>query len=118
MTARRRYVLSAMLRPMVTYVARVRSNLARLQNRLNSISSAASNVGGGGAQGAPAGAAAAGGASAPGAVDPGVIENIRRRVEEIQKRISDIVSRISSSLSPFPAASAVANPPHPIPGRK
>lgn len=90
LVARRRYVMSALLRPMGTYVRRVRTNLERLQNRVNQLQSAASSVGGGG--------------SRPGGfVDAAAIETIRKRIEDISKRISDIVNRIRFSLTPTSA---------------
>lgn len=76
-----------MLRPMVTYVRRVRSNLERLQTRLNALQAQAD------AQNATL-------AQRPSIVDSAAIENIRRRVEEVQRRVGDIVYRIRGSLAP------------------
>lgn len=90
LVARRRYVMSALLRPMGTYVRRVRTNLERLQNRVNQLQAAASSVGG---QNRPGG----------GFVDAAAIETIRRRIDDISKRISDIVNRIRFSLTPTSA---------------
>jgi len=87
LTQRRRYVLAAMLRPMVTYVRRVRSNLERLQTRLNALQAQAD------AQNSTL-------AQRPSIVDSAAIENIRRRVEEVQRRVGDIVGRIRGSLAP------------------
>lgn len=91
LVARRRYVMSALLRPMGTYVRRVRTNLERLQNRVNQLQAAAtSSVGNG--QNRPGGF-----------VDAAAIETIRRRIDDISKRISDIVNRIRFSLTPTSA---------------
>lgn len=93
LVARRRYVMSALLRPMGTYVRRVRTNLERLQNRVNQLQAAAVSVGGG-----------SGGQNRPGGfVDAAAIETIRRRIDDISKRISDIVNRIRFSLTPTSA---------------
>lgn len=91
LVARRRYVMSALLRPMGTYVRRVRTNLERLQNRVNQLQAAAASVGGGG------------GNRPGGFVDAAAIETIRRRIDDISKRISDIVNRIRFSLTPTSA---------------
>lgn len=90
LVARRRYVMSALLRPMGTYVRRVRTNLERLQNRVNQLQATASSVGNG--QNRPGGF-----------VDAAAIETIRRRIDDISKRISDIVNRIRISLTPTSA---------------
>lgn len=90
LVARRRYVMSALLRPMGTYVRRVRTNLERLQNRVNQLQAAATSVGG---QNRPGG----------GFVDAAAIETIRRRIDDISKRISDIVNRIRFGLTPTSA---------------
>lgn len=88
--ARRRYVLSAVITPMGTYVRRVRTNLERLQNRLSALQAAATSMGGGN--------------NRPGGfVDAAAIENMRRRIDEISKRISDIINRIRFSLTPTSA---------------
>lgn len=89
--ARRRYVMSALLRPMGTYVRRVRTNLERLQNRVNQLQAAAVSVGGGN------------GNRPGGFVDAAAIDTIRRRIDDISKRISDIVNRIRFSLTPTSA---------------
>lgn len=90
LVARRRYVMSALLRPMGTYVRRVRTNLERLQTRVNQLQAAASSVNNNGAR--------------PGGfVDAAAIESIRRRIDDISKRISDIVNRIRFSLTPTSA---------------
>lgn len=91
LVSRRRYVMSALLRPMGTYVRRVRTNLERLQNRVNQLQAAAVSVGGGGGQ------------RPGGFVDAAAIETIRRRIDDISKRISDIVNRIRFSLTPTSA---------------
>lgn len=96
LVARRRYVMSALLRPMGTYVRRVRTNLERLQNRVNQLQAAASSVGSG--------------ANRPGGfVDAAAIETIRRRIDDISKRISDIVNRIRFSLTPTSAPLGSSN---------
>jgi len=87
LSQRRRYVLAAMLRPMVTYVRRVRSNLDRLQNRLNALRAQAD------AQNSTL-------TQRPAIVDSEAIQNIRRRVEDIQRRVGDIVWRIRGSFAP------------------
>ena len=86
-----------MLRPMTTYVRRVRTNLERLQNRLNSLQSASSSAAT--ALNNPAGGGTSGGVVGPTTVDQGVIDNIRKRFEDIQKRISDIMGRIGYAFS-------------------
>lgn len=94
LVARRRYVMSALLRPMGTYVRRVRTNLERLQNRVNQVQAAASSVGGG--------------ANRPGGfVDQAAIEAINKRIQDISKRISGIVNQIRVSMTP---TSAPLNP--------
>lgn len=96
LVARRRYVMSALLRPMGTYVRRVRTNLERLQNRVNQLQAAASSVSGNG--------------NRPGGfVDAAAIETIRRRIDDISKRISDIVNRIRFSLTPTSAPISQSN---------
>lgn len=85
-----------MLRPMTTYVRRVRTNLERLQNRLNSLQSASSSAAQ--ALNNPVGGGTSSGVG-PSAVDQGVIDNIRKRFEDIQKRISDIMGRIGYAFS-------------------
>ena len=92
LVARRRYVMSALLRPMGTYVRRVRTNLERLQTRVNQLQAAAVSVGGGNGPSRPGGF-----------VDAAAIETIRRRIDDISKRISDIVNRIRFSLTPTSA---------------
>lgn len=92
LVARRRYVMSALLRPMGTYVRRVRTNLERLQNRVNQLQAAAQSVGGN-----------QNGQRPGGFVDAAAIETIRRRIDDISKRISDIVNRIRFSLTPTSA---------------
>ncbi|XP_054168176.1 uncharacterized protein LOC128965494 [Oppia nitens] len=96
LTNRRRYILSAMLRPMLNSVRRIRSNVVRIQTQLTSIQSAAAQVG-----------TRPGGAQTLGAADQTAIDSIRKRVDDIQKRISDIIGRISSSLN-IPGASPAA----------
>jgi len=101
LTNRRRYILSAMLRPMLNSVRRIRSNVVRIQTQLTNIQSAASNVGSG-LGGRPQ-------AQTLGAADQTAIDGIRKRVDEIQKRIGDIIGRISSSLNiPGSVPSAVS----------
>jgi len=90
LTANRRYVLSAMLRPMLNSVRRIRSNVVRIQTQLTNIQSAATA-----ASTAPGSSPRPG---QPGPVDQGAIESIRQRVNEIQRRIGEIISRIGSSL--------------------
>ena len=92
LVARRRYVMSALLRPMGTYVRRVRTNLERLQNRVNQLQAAAVSVGGN-----------QNGQRPGGFVDHAAIETIRHRIDDISKRISDIVNRIRFSLTPTSA---------------
>jgi len=87
LTTRRRYILSAMLRPMLNSVRRIRSNVVRIQTQLLSIQSAANSVGN-----RP-------GAQTLGAADQTAIDSIRKRVDDIQKRIGDIIGRISTSLN-------------------
>lgn len=94
LVSRRRYVLSAMLRPMVTYVRRVRNNLERLQTRLQAVSAVATS-----GNNASPGQNPSGPAAPPG-VDSSAIDSIRRRIDEISRRIGDIVNRIRGSLSP------------------
>ena len=90
LVSRRRYVMSALLRPMGTYVRRVRTNLERLQTRVNHLQAAAQSVGNG--------------STRPGGfVDAQAIESINSRIQEISKRISDIVNRIRFSLTPTSA---------------
>jgi len=96
LVSRRRYVLSAMLRPMVTYVRRVRNNLERLQTRLQAISAVATS---GNNQSSPGSPNPSGPAAPPG-VDASAIDSIRRRIDEISRRIGDIVNRIRGSLAP------------------
>jgi len=106
LTARRRYVMAAMLRPLSTYVRRVRSNLERLQNRINSLQTFAT-AGPGAAAGPPGPPVGA----AP--IDQGVMASIRRQVEQIQKQIAGIMNRISQSLSlppPFTGLGSTAAP--------
>jgi len=111
LTARRRYVMAAMLRPLSTYVRRVRSNLERLQNRIQSLQTFAT-AGPGAAASAPgAGGIGIGAGAAP--IDQGVLASIRRQVEQIQKQIAGIVNRISQSLSlppPFTGLGSTAAP--------
>lgn len=92
LVARRRYVMSALLRPMGTYVRRVRTNLERLQTRVNQLQAAAVSVGGGNGPNRPGGL-----------VDAAAITTIQRRIDDISKRISDIVTRIRFSLTPTSA---------------
>jgi hypothetical protein len=87
LTARRRYILSAMLRPMLNSVRRIRSNVMRIQTQLTSIQSAASAPG------------TRPNSGLPNPADQTAIDNIRKRVEDIQKRIGDIIGRIGSTLS-------------------
>jgi len=99
LTSRRRYILSAMLRPMLNSVRRIRSNVVRIQTQLTNIQSAASNVGSGSRPQA----------QTLGAADQTAIDSIRKRVDDIQKRIGDIIGRISSSLNiPGSVPSAVS----------
>lgn len=99
LVARRRYVMSALLRPMGTYVRRVRTNLERLQNRVNQLQAAASSSGGNAQNGQRPG----------GFVDAAAIDTIRRRIDDISKRISDIVNRIRFSLTPTSAPLSGSN---------
>jgi len=96
----RRYVLSAMLRPMLNSVRRIRANIVRIQSQLNNIQSAATA--------SSANRPLPGQSGTSGQVDQGALESIRRQIEVIQKRITDIISRISSSLSLTPPAAGAA----------
>jgi len=89
---RRRYLLAAMIRPMVSYVRRIRYNLGRLQVRLSNVQNEVSS------QNATL-------SQRPPLVDSSAIENIRRRVQDVERRVGDIVGRIRVSLSPAPVAS-------------
>lgn len=94
LVARRRYVTAAMLRSMLNYVRRVRVNLERLQNRLQSVQAIATVQ-----NNQPAGAAAPGGASAvPGAA---FFNTIRDRINRITEEIGALVSRIRGSFTPI-----------------
>jgi len=94
LVSRRRYVTAAMLRSMLNYVRRVRINLERLQNRLQSVANVASVQG---AQDTPA----ASGTNTPSNV-PGAqfIQTIRDRVNRITEEIGALVSRIRGSFTP------------------
>ena len=96
LVARRRYLMSAMLRPMVTYVRRVRGNLERLQNRLSALSSAGSGPNRPGGPNRPSSSI----------IDSAALDGIRRRLDEITKRISDIVLRIRNSFTPAASGQA------------
>ena len=90
MVARRRYVTAAMLRSMLNYVRRVRVNLERLQNRLQSVQAVATS-----GQNAPQGA---GGAS--GIPGTAFFNTIRDRVNRITEEIGALVTRIRGSFTP------------------
>ena len=90
LVARRRYVTAAMLRSMLNYVRRVRVNLERLQNRLQSVQAVATS-----GQNAPQGA---GGAS--GIPGTAFFNTIRDRVNRITEEIGALVTRIRGSFTP------------------
>jgi ribosomal protein S15P/S13E len=104
LVSRRRYVTAAMLRSMLNYVRRVRVNLERLQNRLQSVQALAST-----GQNAPA---VAGDSNVPSNV-PGsqFFVTIRDRVNRITEEIGALVSRIRGSLSPAPLSGVGGLPP-------
>lgn len=90
LVARRRYVTAAMLRSMLNYVRRVRVNLERLQNRLQSVQAVASV---GQNQNAPPAAPA----PIPGTA---FFNTIRDRINRITEEIGALVSRIRGSFTP------------------
>jgi ribosomal protein S15P/S13E len=104
LVSRRRYVTAAMLRSMLNYVRRVRINLERLQNRLQSVQAVATS-----GQSAPA---TAGSPSVP-VNGPGTafFTTIRDRVNRITEEIGALVSRIRGSFTPGLPAPAVPGGP-------
>lgn len=79
LSERRRYVLSSMLRPTLSYVQRVHSNLERLHSRLTT-------------------GKYVNGVRQGGIIEQSAIDNIRIRVEEINRTVNDILGRIWNSL--------------------
>jgi len=106
LVSRRRYVTAAMLRSMLNYVRRVRVNLERLQNRLQTVQ----NVATVGQQAPPA----ASGSNQPSNV-PGTqfFNTIRDRVNRITEEIGALVSRIRGSFTPGIPAPSTPNGPLP-----
>lgn len=90
LVSRRRYVTAAMLRSMLNYVRRVRVNLERLQNRLQSVAAVATT----GAQAPPANQNQ--GIQVPGSQ---FFVTIRDRVNRITEEIGALVSRIRGSFT-------------------
>jgi len=101
LVARRRYVTAAMLRSMLNYVRRVRVNLERLQNRLQSVQAVATS-----GQNSPQGAS-------PPIGIPGTafFNTIRDRINRITEEIGALVSRIRGSFTPLGATTASPLPP-------
>lgn len=93
LVARRRYVTAAMLRSMLNYVRRVRVNLERLQNRLQTVVNVAT------VQAAP-GSAGAAAVQPSGGISSGFLTTISDRVNRITEEIGSLVSRIRGSFSP------------------
>jgi len=106
LVSRRRYVTAAMLRSMLNYVRRVRVNLERLQNRLQTVQ----NVATVGQQAPPV----AGSSNQPSNV-PGTqfFNTIRDRVNRITEEIGALVSRIRGSFTPGIPAPSTPNGPLP-----
>lgn len=101
LVARRRYVTAAMLRSMLNYVRRVRVNLERLQNRLQSVQAVATS-----GQHSPQGAT-------PPIGIPGTafFNTIRDRINRITEEIGALVSRIRGSFTPLGGTTASPLPP-------
>jgi ribosomal protein S15P/S13E len=107
LVSRRRYVTAAMLRSMLNYVRRVRVNLERLQNRLQSVQAVATVQG---QQAPPVGSGTNQPSNVPGAQ---FFNTIRDRVNRITEEIGALVSRIRGSFTPgIPTPS---NPNGPLP---
>jgi len=100
LVARRRYVTAAMLRSMLNYVRRVRVNLERLQNRLQSVQAVATS-----GQNAPQGGLPAG---VPGTA---FFNTIRDRINRITEEIGSLVTRIRASFTPGVVISTSPLPP-------
>jgi len=101
LVARRRYVTAAMLRSVLNYVRRVRVNLERLQNRLQSVQAVATS-----------GLNSPQGASTPiGIPGTAFFNTIRDRINRITEEIGALVSRIRGSFTPLGATTASPLPP-------
>lgn len=105
LVSRRRYVTAAMLRSMLNYVRRVRVNLERLQNRLQSVAAVATT----GAN-APPGQNQGQGAQ-PGVPGAAFFQTIRDRVNRITEEIGALVSRIRGSFTPGAGPNGSSLPP-------
>jgi len=101
LVARRRYVTAAMLRSMLNYVRRVRVNLERLQNRLQSVQAVATS-----GQNSPQG-----GSPPIGIPGTAFFNTIRDRINRITEEIGALVSRIRGSFTPLGATTASPLPP-------
>jgi ribosomal protein S15P/S13E len=102
LVSRRRYVTAAMLRSMLNYVRRVRVNLERLQNRLQSVAAVATT--GANAPPNPRGAQ-------PGVPGAAFFQTIRDRVNRITEEIGALVSRIRGSFTPGAGPAGSSLPP-------
>jgi len=96
LVSRRRYVTAAMLRSMLNYVRRVRVNLERLQNRLQSVAAVATT----GANAPQQGGSGSQGSGQPGVPGSAFFITIRDRVNRITEEIGALVSRIRGSFTP------------------
>jgi len=94
-----------MLRSMLNYVRRVRVNLERLQNRLQSVAAVAST----GAN-APPNQGGQGGQQ-PGVPGAAFFQTIRDRVNRITEEIGALVSRIRGSFTPGAGPNGSSLPP-------
>lgn len=92
-----------MLRSMLNYVRRVRVNLERLQNRLQSVQAVATS-----GQNAPPGSSSGSTSSIPGAA---FLNTIRDRINRMTEEIGALVTRIRGSFTP--GASVVSTSPLP-----
>jgi len=101
LVARRRYVTAAMLRSMLNYVRRVRVNLERLQNRLQSVQAVATS-----GQNAPQG-----GGLPAGVPGTAFFNTIRDRINRITEEIGSLVTRIRASFTPGVVISTSPLPP-------
>lgn len=104
LVSRRRYVTAAMLRSMLNYVRRVRVNLERLQNRLQSVAAVATT-------GANAPPNQQGGVGQPGVPGAAFFQTIRDRVNRITEEIGALVSRIRGSFTPGAGPAGSSLPP-------
>jgi ribosomal protein S15P/S13E len=96
LVSRRRYVTAAMLRSMLNYVRRVRVNLERLQNRLQSVAAVATT----GANAPPQQQQGSGSQGQPSVPGSAFFITIRDRVNRITEEIGALVSRIRGSFTP------------------